>query len=180
MIDEYDIRVSLCPTSSTTLSSAPAITRAVIGSISLAGGLPASYSMTSSWGARPPATNWLKARTACPARERADFRRWGRSRAADRPPFRKKSPSRRPHQRLSRHGCSELGGCAVIHRLRVQVDHHAVLGAGRLRADELVENVVEHLLRITLERVAIAGRARAYRADHVSRLGPARLKLLRQ
>ena len=50
MIDEYDMRVSLCPTSSAMLSSAPAMTRAVIGSILPSVGSPRSYSMTSTTG----------------------------------------------------------------------------------------------------------------------------------
>src|SRR5947208_10737513 len=51
MIEEYDIRVSLWPTSMTMLSSAPAITRAVIGSIFEADSTPRWYSMTSTTGA---------------------------------------------------------------------------------------------------------------------------------
>src|SRR5438552_1606191 len=51
MIEEYDIRVSLWPTSRTMLSSAPAITRAVIGSIFGAESTPRGYSMTSTTGA---------------------------------------------------------------------------------------------------------------------------------
>ena len=51
MIDEYAMRVSLCPTSRAMLSSAPAMTRAVIGSILPSVGSPRSYSMTSTIGA---------------------------------------------------------------------------------------------------------------------------------
>src|SRR5438094_789289 len=86
---------------------------------------------------------------------------------------------------LARHGLlrprrPQLLRRPVVDGLRLDVDAHAVPSPRRLWADHLVEDVVEHPLRVTLQRVAVSAAAWADGADDVAGFRPLRLELGRQ
>src|SRR5207249_9012098 len=83
-------------------------------------------------------------------------------------------------QGLLRHGRPQLLRPTVVDGLRLDVDDHAVQGARGLGTDHLVEAVVEHPLRVTLERVAVPAAARADGTDDVAGLRPPGLELGRE